>query len=176
MNSFIEVVTNTLNWIMENGASISALIIAGTACYTARVGLREYKLKVKSERRQMKSAQAEIDVNISRHFIELLHLAAARGEGYVSEKCIEGFFRQNKLTEKDYEDPSLIAAKIYEACAFNLPVGTENQDAAIMAVAVLGRRYEDLLKDAAVAGLSGISEAKKSEVQRAMEILQMIET
>ena len=60
--------------------------------------------------------------------------------------------------------------KLEEACILNLPVGVASQNAAIMSIAVLGRRYEILIEPARAA-LESIRQFKPDEAKKALDLL-----
>lgn len=68
---------------------ISTFVSLITASSGGWLALREYRLKVEAEIRLKESAEVEADIKLIKLFTEIMNIAHARGEGYVSEKAIE---------------------------------------------------------------------------------------
>ena len=142
------------NWVVV--VSIVSIAIS------AWVAVRQYMLKVKSE-------TSEIDTRMSKLFSELMWLAHARAGSQVSEKCVELLFEKGVITEEDFGDLGKLNTKL-QACAIILPVGEASQDAAIVSIAVLGRRYE-ILREPARAGLNCLKSFKREQADKALTLL-----
>jgi len=148
-------------------AAILALASAGTA-----IALLEYGVKVWAEFRLQRSAASEIDTRMSKLFAELMWLAHARGEGCLSEKCVETLFEDVVITKDDFSAPDKLREKL-AACAINLPVGGASQDAAIRSIGVLGGRYE-ILCEPAREGLNSLKDGipeKAQQIDKALALL-----
>ena len=158
-----------LSAIYEGIVTLSPSFALLTAAIAAWVGVRQYTLNAKAERRLRESNQAEVDVRLSKLFVELMWLAHARAGSHVSEKCIEELFEKGMITKEDLGNPCVLNTKI-AACILSLPVGLASQNAAIVSVGVLGRRYE-ILREPAREGLNSLGSFKKEEVKRALALL-----
>jgi hypothetical protein len=159
-----------LGWIVQIATAISLLITAVAAIVT----LREYRLKLQAEKRQQESSQAEIDLRMLKLFVEILQLAMARGQSYVSEKGIEQAFVKGIITEDDFKNPNILVSKL-QACSFDMATGAAGQDAAIAAIPVLAERYA-ILRHPARAALESLLniESKKKNVELALEELNKL--
>jgi hypothetical protein len=158
-------------WIVPLSTAVTLLSTA----VAAWVGVCQYRLKVQAERRLQESSQAEVDVKLSKLFAEFMRLAHARGEGYVSDKCIEKIFEHGIITKEDLDDPDSLKRKIAAICTLNLPVGVASQNAAIASLGVLGHRYP-ILREPARAGLNTLKSFKAEEAERALTFLDHRET
>jgi hypothetical protein len=144
-----------------------------SATVAACVAVWEYRLKVEGEKRLQASAASEIDTRMSKLFAELMWLAHARGEGRISEKCVEKLFDEGVITKDDFGNPGEVQRKL-GACAINLPVGVASQDAAIASIWVLGLRY-DILLEPAIAGLKSLKciEGKAEQIDGPLKLLEV---
>jgi len=155
-------------WIVPLSTAATLLSTA----IAAWVGVLQYRLKVKAEKRLQESNRAEVDVRLSKLFIELMWLAHARAGSHVSEKCIEELFEKGMITKEDLGDLYSLNRKL-AACIFDLPVSLASQNAAIASLAVLGNRYE-ILREPAREGLNSLKSFKKEETERALTLLNDI--
>ena len=155
------------DFILKAASAVSLLITA----IAAWRGVREYKLKVKAEKRLQRSSQAEVDVRLSRLFAEFMQLADGRGASYMSTECLEQLFENGLVTKDDWKNPDGLREKL-SACAFHVPLGVGAQNAAICSLGVLGKRY-DVLREMAEAGLDALAvvKSKSREVAAARTIL-----
>jgi hypothetical protein len=149
----------------------------------AFVALAEYGVKVAAERRLQESAASEIDTRMSKLFVELMWLAEGRSGSQVSEKCVEWLFNNGVITEEDFREvkKGVITGENWRevknleaklgACVVNYPVGKATQDAAIVAVAVVGGRYCRILGKPAREALNGLKAFKGAEAEKALTLL-----
>jgi hypothetical protein len=148
---------------------VAILVLASIGTVGALV---EYGVKVCAERRLQLSAASEVDTRVSKLFVELMWLAHARGEGCLSEKCVEKLFEEGAITKEDFGAPEKVREKL-ASCAINLPVGAASQDAAILSIGVLGRRYK-ILSEGAREGLNSLKDGipqKAQQIDKALALL-----
>ena len=86
---------------------------------------------------------------------DIVWIAHARAGSHVSDKCIEQLFERGFITKQDF-DNNAIKHKIEENCIYNLPVGVASQEAAVVCLATLGKRYE-ILREPARAALDSLN-------------------
>jgi hypothetical protein len=145
--------------------AILALASAGTL-----IALLEYAVKVWAEARLQLSAASEVDTRMSKLFVELMWLAEGRSGSQVSERCVDKLVEDKVITKKDFDDLATLKEKL-GACVVTHPVGKATQDAAIVSVGVLGRRYRRILGKPAKEALEGLKVFKGPEAERALELL-----
>ena len=161
-----------LEWVVQLATAISLLAAAAAAVWT----LREYRLKVSAERR-------ETDIRIMQLFTETVRIAQSRGGSHISEKCIEQLFEKGIVTKEDFED--LDDEEKYKrlfnklrTCVIAVPTSEASQNAAIIAIAVLAKRYKEVLDLPARAGLETMKkhEDQKQQVEEALAYLDAVES
>ena len=120
-------------WLVPLSTSIGiAVAICG-----AWVTLRDFRLKLRAEARLAHSAEVEADVKLLKLFTELMNIAHARGgNALASDKLFEALLP--KLRQQGITD-------VMQAAVISFPVGLAAQNAAIAAIAELGRRHTVLL-------------------------------
>jgi hypothetical protein len=151
----------SLKWFLQNAAPIGTYVGLICGIIAAAVALREYRLKAEAERR-------ETDVRVTKLFVEPMWLAHARAGCTVSEKCVEELFERGIIKPGDCLEQ--INSELQTACVLNHPVGVASQDSAILAVGMLGHKYE-ILREPARAGLKGLRNAREQAVTEALRIL-----
>jgi len=161
------------NSIREWLVPVSTAVTLLSTAIAAWVAVLNYRLKVKAEHRLRESTQAEVDTKLSKAFSDLMWIAHARSGSHASEKLIEGALNAHFVNADYFRNPRADQKKqlLEEACILNLPVGVASQNAAIMSIAVLGRRYE-ILREPAQAALKSISEFKPNEARAAIDLLE----
>ena len=146
---------------------IKAISLFATAIASI-LALREYKLKVSAERR-------ETDIRIMQLFTETVRMAQSRGSDHFSEKFIEQLFEKRIVTKKDFEsfggETSKILYNKLQASVIHAPTSEASQNAAIIALAVLGKRYREILDQPARVGLKTIKENNEDQKKQAEEAL-----
>jgi len=126
-------------WILTLSASISMISVA----VGVWLSLREYRLKLQSERRQQRSAEIEAEIRLQTLFSELMKVANGRSGYQVSEKAVE-FLLQNLKTDEDDTNIATLNRAIENLAILTLPVGSASQDAAVASIASLTVRYREL--------------------------------
>jgi len=111
--------------------------------------LSSYVLKIQAETRLQKSSEAETDTKLLKLFAELVWTANGRAGSHVSDKCIELLFEKGFITKEDVASNAM-KGKIGDICIVSLPVGLASQEAAIISLAELGKRYKILFEPARV--------------------------
>ena len=145
-------------WLVPVSSSF-ALISAGVGIWIA---VRDLGLKFKAEARLSQSAQVEADVQLLKLFTEIMNLAHARGTTLVSEKAVEFLLKDKSLAEMK---PDKVGDMIRHSATFALPVAAAAQDAAIAAIATLGKRHE-ILRSAALQALESLMDVKKEVAEK----------
>lgn len=132
-------VTEVKEWILIVSASITMLSVAAGVW----LSLREYRLKLRGERRQELSAEIEAEIHLQTLFTDLMQIANGR-EGYqVSEKAVEFLLATWKI-EDGKLDIKTLNREAADLAIFTLPVGAASQDAAVAAIAALTMRHRML--------------------------------
>jgi hypothetical protein len=118
---------------------------------------------------------AEVDTRIAKLFSELMWLAHARAGSQVSEKLLDVAIKKGIISDSYFRNPHKGGLKghIEESCILNLPVGSASQEAAIVSIAELGKRYEFLREPARVA-LTSIARFAEDPAEKALKILGSI--
>lgn len=120
----------------------------------------DFRLKVQAEARRDKSAEAESDVKLVKLFTEIMNIAHGRSGYIVSEKTVESLFQKGIISIADFNDPAVANSKIANSAIITLPVGAAAQDAAIKAIADLGKKHA-VLKGMAFQGLESLKHVNK---------------
>jgi hypothetical protein len=112
------------------------------------------------QRLSIKKSQAEIDIQLLKHFTELMDLANGRGRSEMSEVAIEKFLTNSPVITA-YDTTNIdrrkeIREMIEDLSCFTMPVGQAAQHAAIAAIYVLATKH-DTLKTPALQGLKALS-------------------
>ncbi len=124
------------------------------------LALAEYRLKLRAESRIADSAKIEADINLIKHFTELMNVAHARSGYSVSETVIEKMFENGFFTDDDKNNLEILNQKLEDAAILTLPVGLAAQDAAMAAISVLAKKH-DILKKPALQALESMKFFKK---------------
>jgi hypothetical protein len=148
-------ITAVKDWLVPVSGSF-ALVVSALG---ARIALKELGLKLAAEARLRYSSQVEADIQLLKVFTEIMALAHGRGPDHVSERAIE-FLLKDKTLAEVAQDGRKLSDVIRDTAILSLPVGSAAQDAAIAAIATLGRRHE-ILRDAAIQALESLSTFKK---------------
>lgn len=125
------------SWVTVTAASMSMLAVA-TGIW---LSLREYRIKVRGEARQQKTADIDAEVRLHTQFTELMQIANARSGYVLSEATAQ--YMLGALGEAE-RSPAEVRRIVNDAAVMTLPVGSASQDAAIAAIASLTQRYEVL--------------------------------
>jgi hypothetical protein len=161
-----------LEWVVQLATAFSFIAAAVATILT----LREYRLKASAERR-------ETDIRIMQLFTESMRIAQSRGGSHISEKCIEQLFDKGIVTKEDFED--LDDGERYKrlfnklrTCVIAVPTSEASQNAAIIAIAVLAKRYKEVLDLPAKAGLEAMKkhEDQKQQAKEALAYLGVVES
>lgn len=128
--------------------SVSVLIGVVGSLVAAFQVLSEYRLKAQSQR-------AEIDINLSRLFAELVPIANGRQGTEVSEAAMTAVFASTDIMQR------MLAAEndrardvIREFAVIDKPVGLAMQAAAVRSLGYLGEEYHQLREPARAALLA----------------------
>lgn len=124
-------------WITVISASISMLAIASGIW----LSLREYRIKLRAEQRQQKSADIEAEIRLQTLFTELMAVANGRSGYEISETAAK--FTLDHLPEGKMS-PEQINDALESVCILTLPVGSASQDAAVAAISSLTLKYDVL--------------------------------
>jgi hypothetical protein len=156
------------DWLVPIATAISLISTA----IAAWVGVLQYRVKVRAEDRLKQSSLAEMDTRLSKLFSELMWLAHARAGSHVSDTLLEQAIKKGLVPDTYFRDPDKDDLKrhIQESCILNLPVGSASQEAAIVSIAELGKRYE-ILREPARAALTSIAHFAKEPAEKALRIL-----
>ena len=138
-------------------ASVVGIISTSIGVWLA---LKGYRIKVSSETRLNKSAGVEADINLLKLFSELMGIAHARGTYQVSEKAIEMLLQPDTIRSLVMAGRDINITDLISQAVISIPVGVASQDAAIAAIATLGKRH-DVLLIASIQGLESLSQFKK---------------
>lgn len=142
-------------WTLIVSTSISMVSIA----VGVLLALLQYRLKLKEEERLAISSRADVDVRLTKSFIELMDLAMGRRQYVLSERAVEELFKRGIVSESDYDgdfdNVQQAIRKLSEYAVVILPAGKSIQEAAIVAIATLATEYE-VLREASVQGLESI--------------------
>jgi hypothetical protein len=150
------------DWLLPVSSSF-ALISTGVGIWIA---VRDLGLKFKAEARLSQSAQVEADVQLLKLFTEIMNLAHARGSTLVSEKAVEFLLKDKSLADMTKDGVKVkVGDMIRDSATFALPVAVEAQDAAIAAIATLGKQHE-ILRPAALQALESLMLVKKKVVEK----------
>jgi len=153
-------ITDIKDWLVPISSSF-ALISTAVAVWIA---LRDYGLKLQAEIRLSHSSQVEADVQLLKLFTEIMNLAHGRGPTLLSEKAVEFLLKDRSLTEV-IKDSNKLSDVIRDGAALALPIGGAAQDAAIAAIATLGRRHE-ILKKVSIQALESLVTVKKELAEK----------
>ena len=135
------------------------------------LSLKEYRIKASSETRLNKAAGVEADINLLKLFSELMGIAHARGTYQVSEKAIEMLMQPDTMRSLIMSGNNMNFIDLLSQAVISIPVGVASQDAAIAAIATLGKRHEVLLQ-ASIQGLESLSQFKKNVTDNYLEELK----
>jgi len=125
--------------------------------------LREYKLKLRAEVRLANAANIESDVKLLTLFTQLMEIAHARGPSMlVSDKLFEAMWPH--LQKAGVSDPR-------SAALITTPVGAASQDAAIAAIAALGRKHK-VLRPVALSALESLAGFKPQPAKKFFDELK----
>jgi hypothetical protein len=124
------------------------------------LSLKEYRIKALSETRLNRAARIEADINLLKLFSELMGIAHASGTYQVSEKAIEMLLQTDTIRSLVASGNNVNFTDLLSQAVVSIPVGVASQDAAIAAIATLGKRHEVLLQ-ASIQGLESLSQFKK---------------
>jgi hypothetical protein len=95
-------------------------------------------------------------VQLLKLFTEIMNLAHARGSTLVSEKAVEFLLKDKSLADMTKDGVKVkVGDMIRDSATFALPVAVEAQDAAIAAIATLGKQHE-ILRPAALQALESL--------------------
>ncbi len=148
-------VSSVKDWLIPVSVFIS--LIAVTVKFWQ--ASNDFRLKVQAEARRDKSAEAESDVKLVKLFAEIMNIAHGRSGYIVSEKAVELLFQKGIISIEDFKNPAVANSKIADSSIITLPVGAAAQDAAITAIAILGKKHT-VLKDMAIQGLESLKHVK----------------
>jgi hypothetical protein len=122
------------DWLVPVSTAVS---VFATACGIL-VAVWGYRLKTQAEARLAESARVEADIKLVKLFVEVMDVAHARGQSVVvSDKLFEAMVPHLPVKDIDH---------LKKAAVITFPIGTAAQDAAIAAIAVLGKQHSILLK------------------------------
>ena len=125
------------------------------------LSLKEYRLKVKAETRLAESAEIESDVKLLNLFSETMEIAHARGGYKVSEKAMEKILTPEFIKKLG---GNVDLRDLIEYAIVSLPVGIAQQNAAICAIWMLGKKHPTLAP-IAIQGLETLNSFKGDVVQ-----------
>jgi len=137
-------------------STLQQWIVVLTGCGSVASVAAGIWVKLRAESRMLAAQKIESDVKLLKLFSEMMNLAHARGAQVVSEQVLA-------TALKDPTISALIASKsldIADLAVITTPVGVAAQDAAIAAVAALGKKHE-ILRGAAIQGLETLSTWKE---------------
>jgi hypothetical protein len=147
------------DWLVPVSSALGIVSLA----ITSALALREYKLKARAEARLADSARVESDIKLLTLFVDIMDIAHARGQSVVvSEKMFEAL--APRLQAAGITDPK-------SAAYITLPVGFAAQDAAIAAIAVLGKKHS-ILFPVALRALESLNTFKANIVGPLLEDLR----
>jgi len=135
-------------------ATVAAAAVAAIPVY------RQYRFQVAESGRLAEATRAEVDVRLLTLFVSLMGKAHARGDSGVSESAVQAALAPGSPFAPATPDE---LTEIVEHARYTLPVGFDEQEAAIAAVAELGVRY-DVLRTPALVGLRGLAKWNDSSV------------
>ncbi len=144
------------DWVLVVSGSISMLSVA----VGIWMSLREYRLKIRSETRQQKSAEIEAEIRLQTLFSEIMKTANGRSGYQLSEKAAE-FFLQNIKLEGEVDVDNLNRS-LADLAVLTLPVGSAAQDAAVAAISSLAIRY-DVLRSPGLRALESLCDPVTSK-------------
>ena len=147
-------------WLTPGAAAGTFLI----AAYGAGTALREYKLKLKAEKRlaittdrelrlkvqaesrQQESSQAEIDINVVKEFASLITVINASGDPFFSEsianKVFDILYKPN--SNQELPDPYKTSEEVAKASVFYKSPTSAERTAYLIMISNLASRYEIL--------------------------------
>jgi hypothetical protein len=128
------------DWIVTISASFTLISVA----VGIWMALREYRLKLRAERRLEKSAEIEAEIRLQKHFTELMVVANGRSGYHVSENAVEYLLSDLKTGKSEPPDLKTLNQAFRDLAILRLPVGSAAQDAAVAAIASLTNRHEIL--------------------------------
>jgi hypothetical protein len=128
------------DWILAISASLTLISVA----VGVWLSLREYRLKLRAERRLEKSSEIEAEVRLLTLFTQLMDIANGRSGYQVSEKAVEWILTHIKIDESKPLDVNALSRAVQELAVLTLPVGSAAQDASVAAIASLTQRHEVL--------------------------------
>lgn len=149
--------TEAKDWVLVASASISMLAVAAGIW----MSLRDFRLKLRAETRQQRSAEIEAEIRLQTLFSELMKVANGRSGYQVSEKAVDFVLQRVKVAEGEL-DIEVLNQKLEDLAILNLPVGSAAQDAAVAAIAMLATRY-DVLREPGLRALESLCNPETSE-------------
>ncbi|MBC6989091.1 hypothetical protein [Hymenobacter sp. BT491] len=162
--------------IKQIGIPITTVIAIISTALAIWLSLKKYRLKVLSEIRLTKAAEIEADIQLLKAFSKLMNIAHARLNYQVSEKAVEMLLQKETILSLIATKGNLDLSHLLSQAVIPIPVGAASQDAAIVAVATLGKRHNVLL-EAAIQALETLS-GFKSEItdKHIIELKQLLHT
>ena len=154
------------NWLVPL-STVFTLISVAVGVW---LSLRDYRLKLQAETRLKHSSQVELDIQLLKVFTELMPIAHARGGYHVSEKAVERVLQKDFLDQVG-KDGGDIRDLLTSIAVVRLPVGVAQQDAAIAAIAILGKKHE-ILKEVSIRALKSISDFRGEIAQQYLSELE----
>lgn len=152
--------TEIKDWLVPISSVVGIISIATTAW----LALRDYGIKAKAEARLAEASRVEADIKLVNAFAELMDIAHARGPSQLAnETLFEAMAKQVQIVSPE---------QAKDLAVITMPVGAASQDAAIVAIAVLGQHHS-ILKPMAVQALKSLSTFKPD---MATPLLQKLET
>ena len=136
--------TDILDTIKDWLIPVSTFITLLTVAVGATQSLKEYRLKLIAEQRLANSTAVEMDIKLMQGFTDLLALAHARKNSYLSEKAVEKMFDNKLFTEEELNNPQLLNRKLEEVAVLNVFSGEAEQSAFVAAIANLALKHEIL--------------------------------
>jgi hypothetical protein len=128
------------DWLTPVSTFLSVLAVA----YGVIQSLKEYRLKLRAEMRLADSTTVEMNIKLMQSFTELLAIAHARKNSYLSEKTVEKMFDKSLFTKEELANPDLLRKKIQSAAILNVACGEAEQSAFVAAITELALRHQIL--------------------------------
>jgi hypothetical protein len=156
-------------WLIPISASFT-LFSVGISSWLA---VKDYRLKLKAEERLRHSSQVEADIRLIKLFTEIMDIAHARRDHYLSEEVVKALFQQGIITKEDFDDPNdlkKVSKKLMPAI-ITPPIGLAAQDAAMAAIYSLAKRNE-ILRDVAIQALESMKSFKPREAEKYLNMLK----
>jgi hypothetical protein len=153
------------DWLVPTSTFVTLI----TVSIGSWLSLKEYRIKLQAETRLRDASKVEMDVKLLQLFTEIMNIAHARATTQLSEKIFEQILKPEVIKQFHLENDSI--KDLLDKSIVILPVGLAAQDAAIAAIASLGKRH-DILKSVAIQALESLVPVRKEVAEKHLKELK----